>query len=221
MNLPDGLLAGDWITAAWLLFLPLFLHAVWRAPWRRLSDSSRLNAWLGAIVFLTVVWSLKAGIKPGLSLHLLGAAVFTLSFGPRLAFIGLCGALLGVTLNGDGGWESYAANALLMAGVGVVASTAVLRCCERFLPHHFFVYIFVNGFFGGALAIMTVGAVASGLLVTAGAYSAEYVVGEYLPYVGLLAFSEAWMSGMVITLFVIYRPQWVATFDDSRYLLGK
>lgn len=221
MNLPDGLLAGAWTTAAWLLFLPVFLRVVWRAPWRQLADPGRLNAWLGAIVVLTLLWSLKAGIKPGLSLHLLGAAVLVLSVGPGLAFVGLCAALFGVTLNGDAGWQNYAANALLMGGVGVLASSGVLRFSERFLPRQIFVYIFANGFFGAALAILAVGLAASAVLVAAGAYSADYVFGEYLPYVGLLAFSEAWLSGMAMTLFVIYRPQWVATFDDSRYLPGK
>ena len=55
----------------------------------------------------------------------------------------------------------------------------------------------------------------------AGAYEWEYLSGEYLPYFLLLAFSEAWLSGMVMTLFVVYRPNWVLTFDDSRYLTGK
>lgn len=221
MNLPDGLLAGAWTTAAWLLFIPLFLCVVWRSPWRRLADPSRLNAWLGTIVVLVLLWSLNAGIKPGLSLHLIGAAVLALAFGPGLAFIGLCAALLGVTLNGDAGWASFAANALLMGGLSVGVSRGVLRFSERFLPRQLFVYLFANGFFGAALSILAVGIAASGLLVAAGVYSIDYVRSEYLPYVGLLAFSEAWLSGMVITLFVVYRPQWVATFEDSRYLLGK
>jgi len=220
VNLPDGLLAGVWTTAAWLLFLPLLLRTIWRAPWRRLAEPETFNAWLGTIVVLTLLWSLKAGIKPGLSLHLLGASVLVLSFGPALAFVALCGTLFGVTLNGDAGWQSYAMNALL-GGVGVLAGTAALRFSERFLPRQLFVYIFANGFFGAALATLTVGCAVSGLLVAAGVYDADYVLGEYLPYVGLLAFSEAWLSGMVVTLFVIYRPQWIATFDDSRYLLDK
>ncbi|HEX5803576.1 MAG TPA: energy-coupling factor ABC transporter permease [Azospira sp.] len=218
MNLPDGLLAGMWTTAAWLLFVPLFLRVVWRAPWRRLADPSRFNAWLGTIVVLVLLWSLNAGIKPGLSLHLVGAAVLALTFGPGLAFVGVCAALLGVTLNGAAGWVSFAANALLMGGVSVAVSRGVLRFSERFLPRQLFVYLFANGFFGAALSILAVGFAASGLLVAAGAYSADYVLGEYLPYVGMLAFSEAWLSGMVLTLLVVYRPQWVATFEDSRYL---
>lgn len=221
MNLPDGLLAGAWTTAAWLLFLPVFLRVVWRSPWRQLADPGRLNAWLGAVVVLTLLWSLKAGIKPGLSLHLLGAAVLALCFGPGLAFVGLCMALFGVTLNGDAGWQNYAANALLMGGVSVLASRGVLHFSERFLPRQIFVYLFANGFFGAALSIIAVGVAASAVLVAAGEYSADYIAGEYLPYIGLLAFSEAWLSGMAMTLFVIYRPQWVATFDDSRYLTDR
>ena len=199
MNLPDGLLAGAWTTVAWLVFIPLFLRVVWRAPWRRLADPSRFNAWLGTIVVLVLLWSLNAGIKPGLSLHLIGAAVLALTFGPGLAFLGLCAALFGVTLNGEAGWASFAANALVMGGVSVGISRGVLRFSERFLPRQLFVYLFANGFFGAGLSIIAVGFVAS----------------------GLLAFSEAWLSGMVITLFVVYRPQWVATFEDSRYLFGK
>ena len=30
-----------------------------------------------------------------------------------------------------------------------------------------------------------------------------------------------WISGAVITLMVVYRPDWVAAFDDRRYLIGK
>lgn len=218
MNLPDGLLTGEWTLATWLLFIPLFLYAIWRAPWRQLAETTRLNVCLGTIVTLTVLWSLSAGVKPGLSLHLLGAMVFTLAFGPHLAFIGLCAVLAGISLNGATGWQAYAANALLMVAVSVLAAHAVLRFNERFLPRQLFVYIFANGFFGAALSIGATGVASALLLAVAGAYPVDYVLEAYLPYVLLLAFSEAWLSGMVITLFVIYRPEWVSTFDDSRYL---
>lgn len=218
MNLPDGLLPGAWTLAAWLLFIPVFLHAVWRAPWRRLADSTQLNVWLGTIVALILLWSLQAGVKPGLSLHLLGAMVFTLSFGPYLAFPGLCLVLAGVSLNGAAGWEGYAANALLMCGVSVLTAQALLRFNERFLPQQCFVYIFANGFFGAALTIAATGTTSALLLALAGIYPGDYLLDEYLPYVLLLAFSEAWLSGMVLTLLVIYRPEWVSTFEDSRYL---
>ena len=221
MNLTDNLLGDGWYWAAWAVWVPLFVRSVWRSPWRRLADSTQLNVWLGMIVVLTLVWSLKAGVKPGLDLHMLGATLFTLSFGPHLAFVGLCLVAAGITLNGAADLFPFAANALMTAGVGVGLSQLCYRVFSRIFPRHFFVYIFANGFFGAALTIIGVGLCSTLLLAVAGVYQFEYLMGEYLPYFLLLAFSEAWLSGMVITLFVVYRPDWVGTFEDSRYLAGK
>ncbi|HJW25442.1 MAG TPA: energy-coupling factor ABC transporter permease [Rhodocyclaceae bacterium] len=221
MNLPDTLLDEAWYWAAWAVWAPLLALSIRRAPWGRLKESAQSNLWWGMIVLLALLWSLVAGVKPGLSLHLLGATVFTLCFGPWFAFIGLSLVLAAVTFNGSGGWLSFAFNSLVMAGVGSAASYGIFRLAERWLPKHFFIYVFVNGFFGAALAVVAVGVAACLLLALAGAYSLEYLVEEYLPYFLLLGFSEAWLSGMAMTLFVIYRPHWVATFDDARYLANK
>lgn len=221
MNLTDNLLNDGWYWAAWAVWFLFIVRSVWRAPWKRLADSTQLNVWLGMIVVLTLVWSLKAGVKPGLDLHMLGATLFTLTFGPHLAFVGLCVVAAGITLNGAADFFPFAANALTTAGVGVGLSQLCYRVFSGILPKHFFVYIFVNGFFGAALTIVGVGFCSTLLLAVAGAYPLEYLLGEYLPYFLLLAFSEAWLSGMVITLFVVYRPDWVGTFEDSRYLAGK
>ncbi len=210
-----------WYWAAWIAWVLFFARSLWCAPWRRLKDSEQLNVWLGMVVLLTVVWSLKAGIKPGLTFHLLGATVFTLSFGPHLAFIGLSLVTLGVTLNGAAGPFAYAANALLLAGLSVGLSQFFFRIFSGALPKHFFVFIFVNGFLGAALTIVGVGFAVTVLLAMAGAYQWDYLFSEYFPYFVLLAFSEAWLSGMLMTLFVVYRPEWVGSFDDSAYLAGK
>ena len=75
MNLPDTLLDEGWYWAAWAVWLPLFARSLLRAPWTLLKESEQLNVWLGMIVVLTLLWSLKAGVKPGLSLHLLGLSL--------------------------------------------------------------------------------------------------------------------------------------------------
>ena len=221
MNLPDNLLDDAWCWVAWAIWLPVFVRSVWRAPWLRFKDSEQFNVWLGMIVLLTLIWSLKAGVKPGLSMHLLGASVFTLCFGPALAFIGLSMVLLGITLNGAAGSFAFALNSLLVAGSGVLFSQWFCQAVRHYLPRHFFVYIFVNGFFGSALMILGVGLMLTLFMGISGTYDFDYLLDEYLPYFILLGFSEAWLSGMVMTLFVIYRPEWVVTFDDSRYLSGK
>jgi uncharacterized membrane protein len=210
-----------WYWAAWIAWLLLFAHSLWRAPWQRLKDAELFNVWLGMVVLLTLVWSLKAGVKPGLTFHLLGATVFTLSFGPHLAFIGLSLVTLGITLNGAAGPFAYAANALFLAGLSVGLSQFYFCVFSRVLPRHFFVYIFFNGFLGAALTIIGVGFAVTALLAIVGAYEWDYLISEYFPYFMLLAFSEAWLSGMLMTLFVVYRPEWVVSFDDSSYLAGK
>lgn len=206
---------------AWFIWLPLFARSVFVAPWGRLRDSEQMNVWLGMIVLLTLFWSLKAGVRPGLNFHLLGATLFTLCFGPHLAFVGLCLVLAGVTLNGAAGPFSYAANALLQAGTGVVVAQMVHRFVSRWLPANFFIFIFGNSFFGAALTILGVGLLVTVLLSVSGVYEWDYLISEYFPYFMLLGFSEAWLSGMLTTLFVIYRPDWIASFDDSRYLANK
>ncbi|MCE1240594.1 MAG: energy-coupling factor ABC transporter permease [Azonexaceae bacterium] len=221
MNLTDNLLGEAWYWVAWAIWIPCFAFSVWTAPWGRLKVSEQSNLWLGMIVLLTLVWSLKAGVKPGLTLHLLGANLFALAFGPHLAFVGLCLVLLGVTLNGAAGHFAYALNALLLAGCGVLLSHFLFRIFSSFLPRHFFVYVFINSFISSAIVVVLIGVVSTALLSAAQVYEISYLFDEYLPYFLLLAFSEAWLSGMLMTLFVIYRPQWVSSFEDSRYLSGK
>ncbi len=221
MNLPDTLLDKGWYWAAWLVWLPLFVRSVWRAPWRRLKVSEQLNVWLGMNVALTLIWSMQAGVQPGLSLHLIGATVFTLCFGPQLAFVGLSLVAAAVAFNSGGGWLAYAANTVLGAGIGIGLSHLLYRLLSAVLPRHLFVYLFAYGFFAAALAVIGVGLAVSTLLALAGAYPWDYLFAEYFPYFILLGFSEAWLSGMAMTLFVVYCPGWVGTFDDAQYLANK
>lgn len=221
MNLPDTLWGEFWYWMAWAIWIPVFALSVLRAPWTRLKDQEVLNLWLAFVALLPLVWSLKAGVRPGLNLHLLGATVLTLCVGPHLAFIGLSIVTLAITINGDAGLLAYAVNALLLGGVSVWISHTLHRLISGFLPKHFFIFVFAGGFLGSALTILGVGTAASLLLATLGSYELEYLLTEYLPYFLLLAFAEAWISGMLLTLFVIYRPKWVVTFVDSIYLVDK
>lgn len=188
------------------------------APWRRLLDGHQLNALLGASVILTLLWSMNAGVKPGLNLHLLGAMASTLIFGPQLALVVVALALAGITFNGSAEWAAYPLNLLVMGIVPVLVGRFYFRLVERWLPKHFFVYIFINAFIGAAAVVLVQGVVASMMLFAAGAYPADLLLSEYLPFFLLLGFAEAWLSGMALTLLVVYHPEWVASFDDRSYL---
>lgn len=225
MNFPDALFPDVWVYGA---VVPLLLVLAWclrTAPWKRLADSGQSNVWLGTLVMLTLVWSMKAGVKPGLNLHLLGATTLTLMFGRQLAIIGFCVVLAAITLNqglhGIDGWQAYALNALVLAVFPVLVADTLRRAVERYLPANFFVYVFVAAFFGAAITALSTGFVATMILWLGDVYPATMLFEDYFPYYILLGFSEAWLNGAVITMMVVYAPHWVGSFDDRRYLLNK
>lgn len=218
MNFPDFLLPVSLLWIANGLALLLLAGAVRYAPWSRLQDSDLLNVFLGSAVALMLVWSIKAGVRPGLSLHLLGGTLLTLMFGPRLALALLAVVLFAITLAGSAGWLSLGVNFLVMAAVPVALSHAIFHAADSRLPNHLFVYIFINAFLGAGLAMAVCGLATTGLLSVAGAYSGGYLTANYLPYFILMGWSEAMLTGMIITLMVVYRPGWVVTFNDARYL---
>lgn len=221
MNFPSGLFGDAWAYAAWLPLAGAWIWCLRTAPWRRLREDGQFNVWLGAIVVLMLLWSLKAGVQPGLNLHLLGVTTVTLMFGRQLAIVALSLALAAVTLNGGAGWQAYALNALVMALLPSFLAHAVLRLTERWLPANFFIYIFVGAFFGAAVTAVATGLAGTALLAAAGVYPFAMLLAEYFPYFLLLGFSEAWLNGAALTLMVVYFPHWVGTFDDRRYLWNK
>jgi len=221
MNLTDNLLPAQWHWFGHALLVIALIKIALAVPWQRLKNPDMLNLWLGAGVVVMALWSIKAGIKPGLNFHLLGATAFTLMFGPQLAIFGLLLVLIGVTLAGAGGWESFSLNALVMIVLPVWISHTLFKLVDRTLPNHFFIYIFLNAFFAAGLAITATGLASTWLLALSETYTLPYLYSQYLPYYILMAWSEAMSTGMIMTLMVVFRPEWVSTFDDDRYIKHK
>jgi len=200
----------QWLTlAAHLVWLALVGFAIAAAPWARLRDNEASHVWLGAIVVASLLWRIGAHVD-GLHFHLLGATVLTLMFDWPLALVAV--AIAAATASAD--WQTYSLHALVAGAIPVASSRVVLRLAERFLPPHLFVYVFVSAFFSGGLAMLASGGVASLLQSAAAARASDDALAMWL----LLAFGEATLTGMIVTLAVVYKPQWVATFDDARYI---
>lgn len=173
------------------------------------------------VVVLLLFWHLRAGVQPGLGMHFLGVLIFVQCFGAAAAFVGLNIVLLAMVLNAGEGGAVFALNALLLIAVPVAFVLCWQRTIRSYLPPNFFVYIFIQSFFGAFLSILVVGTILCLVLGLASVYPVDYLAEAYLPYFLLLGFAEAWISGMVLTLMVVYRPEWVASFDDGRYLTDK
>jgi uncharacterized membrane protein len=220
MNLTDLLIPAGWRIFGFVL-LALFAWTLWRNTfWRRLKVKSDLNVFLATCVVILVLWQIKAGIRPGLNFHLLGASLLTLMFGPWFALLGLSSLLL-LTTAYFGGWIALPWNILLMAALPVLISWGIYRLVDRKLPNHFFIYIFLNAFVGAAVTIIAFGVASTAFLHLADAYPLSYLLDEYLPYFILLMWSEAFSTGMAMTVLVVYKPEWVSTFDDLRYIRNK
>ena len=194
------------------------LWALSRAPWSWFQRDGAANRFAASILAVLMVWQLRADLDGGPALHLLGATLLTLAFGWRLAVIALSIVLLFTTAITTGDWRSLGVNGSLLILLGVAISYAVARATERLLPRHLFVYLFVSAFFGAAL---TIAVVSFATLYVAGAadiMSPHALSGNYRPTSLLLLFPEAFITGALVTLGAIYRPQWLVSFCERRYL---
>jgi uncharacterized membrane protein len=89
------------------------------------------------------------------------------------------------------------------------------------LPHNFFIYIFVNAFLAGAVAVLLAGLVSAFIQHLADVQPADSIGNNFLLILPMLMFGEGFLNGAVISLVVAYKPRWVATFHDRWYLQGK
>lgn len=218
MNIPDGLLPDDWLFLGDALYVLIALAVLRRAPWRRVAAPGQLNVFLGTTVAVMVVWTLKAGVLPGLNFHILGTSLLTLMFGWPLAVVAVSATLLAVTLTGMSGWSAFPVNALLMGALPAAVTWGIYRLVDGRLPRNLFIYIFVCGFFGAGLAMAATGLASASLFVLAGAYSIEQLAQQYLPYYLLMVFPEAILTGTFVALLAVYRPEWIWTYDEDAYL---
>lgn len=220
-----ALFASPLPTSIQLLGGSVLALQAWRwlrsGDWRRLAEPPRLNLFLGATVMVLALWQIRTGVKPGLAFHLYGIAALTLMFGFwRASFAGVL-ILLTNAAFGRGSWAALGVDALLSAALPAAVSWGVFRLLERRLPKHFFIYVLGNGFFGAALSVAAIGLATTALMALGGVYALDYLLTHYTPYALLLSWSEAFATGMVVTVMAVYRPQWLETFDDQQYLQGK
>jgi len=221
MDLTAIPLPAPWVFASWAIATPLAAWAVRKAPWGRFADSASVHVWYGAIFAAIVLWSLRATVGADFTFHLLGAAALTLIVGVPLAMIGAA-VIVAASLGVQGGlWENAAVAFLTLGALPIAVTHLVLRLSQSRLPPNFFVYVFVAAYFGAGLSLAAGGIVGATGLWLGGGRPAALVFGEYVPWLLYLGFGEAMLTGMIVTLVVTYRPQWVATFDDARYIEGR
>lgn len=222
MGLTTTVLPESYLVIGWLGLILFGWRWMMSGDWRRLADPVRLNLLLGATVAVLALWQIRTGIRPGLGFHLYGLAALTLMFGFwRASFAGVL-ILLANALFGRGSWDALGIDALLLALLPAAVSWNVYRLLERWLPKHFFIYVLGNGFFGAALSVAAIGLAVTAVMAQSGAYTLDYLLAHYTPYATLLiSWAEAFSTGMAVTVMAVYKPAWLETFDDVKYIQNK
>ncbi len=209
---------GARVVTAALSGAVLVLAAI-SAPWRVwLEDRERQWVWLASLGLLVGIWSMKAGITPGLSLRFLMVSALTLMHGWQLAVIGGAMALAVLSAAGVAAWPAFGADLICVVVVPALFTAWLHERVHDRLPHNYFIYFFVTVFVGSALAYNLAGLARVGILAASGSLDAAHVGPEYFAVLPLMSFGEAFVNGMIMAMTVVYRPQWVMSFDDRLYL---
>ena len=209
-----------------LALIALILALLLR-PWRQLlnrrplvtqSSGDASGLWtplLATWVVLPWMWALPTLHQMPLQLQWSGACLVLLMLGWPLAVltllaVGVITWLLSPSL-------SVPATLALTVWHGLVPATLAMgwgALLRRFLGTKVFVYLFGRGFFGTVVCLFI-----AGLLAQA--------AGEQLPGVQqelgkiarwLMAWGDGIVTGMLVSIFAVYKPQWLATWSDDIYL---
>lgn len=182
-------------------------------PWRALPPQGPPWIWIVAWALLPWLWSADHLARAAALQPLSGASLLVLLAGWPLSVLALAAA---AAASVAGGLLPAAVALQRLLWLGLVPATlalAVGALVRRWLPRHLFVYIFARGFFGTLLAASAAGAPALWQPAAAGLSADDLLLARWLT-----AWGEAIVTGMLVSIFVAFRPHWLATYSDALYL---
>lgn len=218
MGLTDNLFPAWLLLVTAVLFAGILVRAVRQTDWQWLRSEQRLHHCLfGAAVVLGFLWQLRAGLSPGLSIHIFGMTAVTLMLGWRLAvFSGLL-ALAIVVITGREPASLFAVNGLITVMVPALVTHAIMRWERRRNFRNFFAYIFFCGFFGAGASVLAAGMTMVALLWLTGVYDWYHLQHDYVRYLPLFVLPEGFVNGVVVTGLMVFHPELLTTLDERRY----
>jgi uncharacterized membrane protein len=209
---PSWLLAFSFI----IMVLALVLAAA-SLSWRQLLGDTLTQKLLAIAFILTVIfWSLRASPASGFSVHLFGIGVLTLLFSWGLALWLLFFTYVALALLGLEQWQALPLSWLITALVPITLIYLSYILTYHFLPGHYFFYLFIAGFVSTAAAITLMYLI---YFLIVGLFTENKNFGrEYLLYLPLISFPEAFVNTTILLLTMLLKPEWLKTFHNSKYL---
>ncbi|TGN38803.1 energy-coupling factor ABC transporter permease [Marinobacter confluentis] len=218
MGMTENLLS----TSQWIITLLLFLAVLARA-WRTIDwkvfrkDETLQHTFFGVAVVLGFLWHLRAGLSPGLSIHIFGITVVTLMLGWGLAVLAGLLALVITVITGREPLMMFAANGLITVMVPALVSHWIMLWERGKDFRSFFAYIFFCGFFGAGISVAAAGTVMCLMLWASGVYTFGELIHEYLRYLPLFMVPEGFANGAFVTGLMVFHPDRLTTLDQRRY----
>lgn len=187
--------------------------ALWLRPWRMLHGAL-LTPTLAGLVLLPGLWLLPQTLPQGLQVQLSGACLLVLMLGWPLAVMVLAGVAAMVWTLGQTDLATVVSQWLWVGLVPATLALGIGAVLRRWLPANLFVYTLGRAFMGTAVSVFLSGVLMELLHRLAGAPAMEQaLVGRWL-----MAWGDAFLTGMFAAIFVAFAPQWLATWSDARYL---
>ncbi|WP_421867043.1 energy-coupling factor ABC transporter permease [Marinobacter adhaerens] len=218
MGMTENLLSTSQWVITLLLFLVILVRAVRSIDWPALrKDNALQHSFFGAAVVLGFVWQLRAGISPGLAIHIFGITVITLMLGWALAVLAGLLALVITVITGREPLIMFAANGLITVMVPAIVSHGIMLWERRRDFRNFFAYIFFCGFFGAGISVAAAGGVMCLMLWSSGVYTFDQLVHEYIRYLPLFMIPEGFVNGTFVTGLMVFHPDRLTTLDQRRY----
>lgn len=200
--------------------------SLWLRPWRMLSrqalekdgpsePSPLVTPLLATLVVLPWLWALPTLHRMPLQLQWSGACLVVLMLGwplaiPALVAVGGIAAVLSPSLD----WADAVGT---IAWQGVVPATLALALgavIRRMIGTQPFVYVLGRAFLGTAVCLFL-----ANVLGQWSGHSLPGVEGDLsLVARWLMAWGDAFVTGMLTAIFVAFKPEWLATWSDRLYL---
>ena len=184
-------------------------------PWRLLANTALISPLLAALVITPWLWALPWRHRMPIQLQLSGACLIGLVLGWPLAVPVLCIVALTTGLIAPVPWQQQIDMALWLGIVPATLSFLLGMALRRWVWKNLFVYILGRAFLGTALCMFASGALAhwTGHALAATVEPELALVARWL-----IAWGDAFVTGMMAAICVAFRPQWLATWSDRLYV---
>ncbi|WP_231968550.1 hypothetical protein [Polynucleobacter necessarius] len=93
-----------------------------------------------------------------------------------------------------------------------------IKLIQKYVPKHLLVLILGNGYVAAFLSVILSGTLLLILKTVFGDDANHIDIEGWTLGLIIIAFMEGSLSGMLLAIFLIYRPNWVSTYNEEAYM---